>query len=191
MSGLDAMRPFLLLVFVGSLLALVFAAPAEARGKARKYYAPVTGTVVAVADGDTLTLVDKRARRLIIRLAEIDAPEKCQPYGGQARKLLTELALNRAVKVEVIDIDQYGRRVGKVSVDGAAETVNRILLRHGLAWVYTTYARDATLKVLEQQAAVARLGLWADKKPLPPWQWRRTHGVRTPCSELSYVNNGH
>jgi endonuclease YncB( thermonuclease family) len=175
------MRAFSLLVLVFSLLALAFAPPVEARSKARKHYAAVSGTVVAVADGDTLTVVNKRARRIIIRLAEIDAPEKCQPYGGQARKLLTELALHRAVKVEVIDIDQYGRRVGKVSVDGAAETVNRILLRRGLAWVYTAYAKDATLKPLERQAAAARLGLWADKHPQPPWQWRKIHGFRTPC----------
>ncbi|GHT82479.1 hypothetical protein AGMMS49960_09220 [Betaproteobacteria bacterium] len=176
------MRAFSLLVLVSALLALAFAPPAEARSKARKRHAAVSGTVAAVADGDTLTVVDKRARRIIIRLAEIDAPERCQPYGGQARKLLTELALHRAVKVEVIDIDQYGRRVGKVSVDGAAETVNRILLRRGLAWVYASYTQDATLKTLEREAAAARLGLWADKKPQPPWQWRKTHGVRMRCA---------
>jgi endonuclease YncB( thermonuclease family) len=184
----DDMHPFALLMLVLSLCGLLCATPAEARvthGKAKAVKSRViAGTVVAVADGDTLTLVDKRgkrARRVIVRLAEIDAPEKCQPYGGQARKSLAELTLNRAVTGEIIDIDRYGRHVGRIRVDGAAETVNRIQLRRGLAWVYTQYSKDASLKTLERGAAASRLGLWADKKPVPPWQWRRKHPSRTKC----------
>lgn len=41
----------------------------------------LTGRVVAIADGDTLTILDSSNRQHKIRLAEIDTPEKAQPYG--------------------------------------------------------------------------------------------------------------
>ncbi|MDR2688636.1 MAG: thermonuclease family protein [Azoarcus sp.] len=163
--------------FAGLLLFVISIGLALAAPTARKQ----VGTVVAVADGDTLTLRNKQGRRIVVRLAEIDAPEKCQRYGAQARRSLIELALNQRATVEVIDIDQYGRSVGRVRIDGSAETVNRIQLRRGFAWYYARYAKDTSLKALERQAAAARRGLWADKKPQAPWTWRRQHPGRSGC----------
>ncbi|NMG56610.1 thermonuclease family protein [Aromatoleum aromaticum] len=134
----------------------------------------LSGKVISVTDGDTLTLQDTEGSYLI-RLAEIDAPEKCQAYGPEARSGLVYLALNRTVSVEVFDVDHYGRIVGKVLVSGQLETVNKSLLRHGLAWVYDEYAENSSLDRLEISARIARLGLWADQSPMPPWDWRRSN----------------
>ncbi len=60
----------------------------------------LVGEVVAVADGDTLTILDERQAQRIVRLAGIDAPEKGQPYGAAARRQLQQLALKRTARVE-------------------------------------------------------------------------------------------
>lgn len=41
-----------------------------------------SGKVVGVADGDTITVLVDGNREAKIRFAEIDAPEKGQPWGG-------------------------------------------------------------------------------------------------------------
>lgn len=50
-------------------------------------HAGMAGPVVAVLDGDTVdVLVDRKPVR--VRLAEIDAPEKGQPFGTRSRQAL-------------------------------------------------------------------------------------------------------
>lgn len=129
-----------------------------------------TGKVVRIADGDTLTLLVGR-NQVKIRLAEIDTPERAQPYGTKAKQALSELAYGKQARVVVVDVDRYGRTVGRVYV---GETdVNAELVRRGMSWVYRKSARDQSLYSLEEAARTARAGLWADSAPVPPWEWRR------------------
>jgi endonuclease YncB( thermonuclease family) len=131
----------------------------------------LTGRVVAIADGDTLTLLTPERRQVKIRLHGIDTPERRQPWGNRARQALSELAFQRSVRVEVQDTDRYGRKVGRVYA-GRVD-VNAELVRQGWAWVYARYNRDPALPVLEAEARTVRRGLWADSHPVPPWDWRR------------------
>jgi endonuclease YncB( thermonuclease family) len=131
----------------------------------------LTGRVVGIADGDTLTLLTPDRRQVKVRLHGIDTPESRQPWGTRARQALSELAFQKPVRVEVQDTDRYGRTVGRVYA-GAVD-VNAELVRRGMAWVYTRYNRDPALPVLEAEARAARRGLWADSRPVPPWDWRR------------------
>src|SRR5260221_8326308 len=55
-------------------------------GNSTTWAAQLTGRVVGVADGDTLTLLTPDHRQVRIRLAEIDAPESRQPWGARAKK---------------------------------------------------------------------------------------------------------
>ena len=132
----------------------------------------ITGHVVGVADGDTLTVLTAEKRQVRVRLAGIDAPERRQPYGTRARQALSALALGRAARVEVEDIDRYGRAVGRVRVGG--RDVNAEMVRRGAAWVYTRYNRDPSLVPLEAEARAVRRGLWAlpEAERVPPWEWR-------------------
>ncbi len=67
--------------------------------------------------------------------------------------------------------DRYGRTVGVVLLpDG--RSLNRELVRAGFAWMYRRYTNDQSLSDLEEEARVAKRGLWADANPIPPWQWR-------------------
>ncbi len=107
-----------------------------------------------------------------VRLAGIDAPEKKQAYGMAAKESTAGWVAGEIVTVRVKDIDRYGRTVGEVILlDG--RSLNRELINAGLAWWYRKYSEDETLGALEQVAREKRVGLWQDKLPVPPWDFRR------------------
>lgn len=142
--------------------------------------AEIVGRVVGVTDGDTLTLLSAGNVQTRIRLAEIDAPEKSQPYGDRAKQALSDLTFNKDVRVEVVDTDRYGRTVGKIFVGSVA--VNAELVRQGAVWVYRQYLHDQSLIGIEEEARTAHRGLWAlpEEQRIPPWEWR--HAGRANAS---------
>ncbi len=136
----------------------------------------LSGIVVGVADGDTLTvLVDRSPRK--VRLWGIDAPEKDQPFGTRSKQALALAVAGKAVVVQVRGSDRYGRTVGWVRVGDAAVNLDQV--RNGMAWWYEQYAPKATdLAQAQQQARAARKGLWVDPAPTPPWDFRRAKRQR-------------
>ena len=74
----------------------------------------LTGRVVAVADGDTITVLDSAQRQTKVRLSGIDAPEKKQPYGARAKQHLAGLVFGKVVDVDWKKHDRYGRILGTV-----------------------------------------------------------------------------
>lgn len=132
------------------------------------------GRVVAISDGDTLTVLDKNKKQIKIRLGEIDTPESGQPYGSKAKQELSDLAFGRVVKVTVQHTDRYGRTVGRVYVDRI--DINAELVRRGAAWVYRKYSRDLDLFDMERDARLNRRGLWnlPESEHIPPWEWRKS-----------------
>jgi endonuclease YncB( thermonuclease family) len=139
----------------------------------------INGLVIAVADGDTLTLQTADQPKLKIRLAEIDTPEMKQPYGLEARLLLNGLVFNQTVQVKTHGLDKYRRTLGRVYVNGL--DVNAELVKQGAAWVYVQYASDVRLFALEQQARAAQRGLWAlpEAQRIAPWEWRHNKNLRS------------
>jgi len=133
--------------------------------------ATFTGKVVRVLDGDTIeVLVDKKPVR--VRLAEIDCPEKNQPFGQAAKKYVVKIAAQKIVTVESKTKDRYGRTIGEVFMSNG-DSLNRLLIRDGYAWQYKKYSKDESLAELESQARKNKVGLWQDNNPIPPWGWRR------------------
>lgn len=134
------------------------------------------GVVIVVIDGDTVLFRPDHYRAasrafMKIRLADIDAPEKDQPYGDAATRALTALVLNRRVEVETVATDAYGRTIARIQA--GALPVNAELVRRGLAWPLTRYRSDAGLLEAQREARRAQRGLWQGAEPMPPWVWRR------------------
>jgi endonuclease YncB( thermonuclease family) len=83
--------------------------------------------------------------------------------------------------IEGNKFDKYERRVGKVLVNGI--DANLPMIQAGLAWHYKEYERDQSMtdrklySDAEIAARSARLGLWRDNAPTPPWEWR--HGNKS------------
>jgi endonuclease YncB( thermonuclease family) len=132
----------------------------------------ITGRVVGVSDGDTLTILDPSNTQFKIRLAAIDAPEKTQPFGQRGKQKLSDLCFGKSASIQIISTDRYGRSVG--DVDCAGVNANEVMVQSGLAWVYRKYDKGyGHLYGLEEDARNARRGLWADDNPTPPWEWRK------------------
>lgn len=131
------------------------------------------GRVVAIADGDTLTLLTADKHQVRIRLAEIDAPEKGQPYGTKAKEALSDLCFGKHVTAAYVDTDRYGRTVARVYAGGL--DINAEMIRQGAAWAFRKYLTDPALLPLEEEARRASRGLWSlpQEQQLPPWEWRR------------------
>ncbi len=148
--------------------------------------ATLRGRVVAVADGDTITVLDAARRRSRVRLAGIDAPESRQPFGAAAKRSLSALVFGADVEVEYRKRDRYGRIVGRVLRDGHDAGLAQI--EAGLAWHYRHYASEqspqdrAAYAQAEHDARAVRRGLWADRAPLAPWEWRAQHRRRAPLA---------
>lgn len=146
--------------------------------------ADVSGRVIAVADGDTLTVLDAGRVPRKLRLDAIDAPERRQPYGQRARESLADLAHGRTARAECPKVDRYGRAVCRVIVDGVDVGLQQI--RRGLAWHYTRYAHEqpAELRTAYNKAELAaraeRSGLWSGTEPTPPWDYRRAQRATSP-----------
>ena len=134
--------------------------------------AEIRGRVVAVSDGDTITVLDGAHRQAKVRLSGIDAPEKNQPFGTRSRQRLAELVAGREVLVEWDKKDRYGRILGRVLVDG--EDINLRMVREGMAWHYTAFSKSQDLHRAEAAAREGRLGLWSGPIPVAPWDFRRS-----------------
>ena len=132
---------------------------------------------VGVSDGDTLTVLDAANQQHKIRLAEIDAPERGQPWGDRSRQALAALVFGKMVSVQQTDTDRYGRVVARVFGDG--RDVNRAMVEDGHAWAYRQYLTDKTLLATEARARGERRGLWSmsDAQTVPPWDWRQGERV--------------
>lgn len=135
----------------------------------------ITGRVVAVADGDTVTVLDSTNKQTRVRLAQIDAPEKRQDFGAASKEALSGLVYNKTVTVEVETVDRYGRSVGKVLVGGVDANLEQV--KAGMAWVYRQYAKDADYFAAEDAAKAGKAGLWSKPGAVPPWEFR--HGGKS------------
>ncbi len=145
--------------------------------------------VIVVIDGDTV-LIRRSSGLVKIRLAEIDAPEKTQAFGGTSKNSLSDMVLGKQVKIVSQAIDQYGRMVAHLSVDGL--DVNAEQIRRGMAWEYSSYHSDKALIALQDEARRASRGLWAQSDPVPPWAWRLRHVTdKTTSHSTRRANNTH
>ena len=128
------------------------------------------GKVVKVIDGDTIDVMhDNKVER--VRLGQIDAPEKYQPFGKASKRYLLSVASNQVVKVQVDTVDRYGRTVGEVYLPGGI-SLNKQIVKNGYAWEYKRYSKGHVYSDLESMARSNKSGLWQDENPVPPWEWR-------------------
>ena len=139
--------------------------------------ADVTGRVVGVSDGDTITVLDSSRTQYKVRLAGIDAPEKKQPFGQKSKEALSDCVYDKTATIVGDKQDRYGRLIGKVMVNSIDCNLRQINL--GLAWHYKKYMKEqpegdrATYSRAEDEAQIKRVGLWIEPSPMPPWDFRK------------------
>lgn len=141
----------------------------------------LSGKVVKVSDGDTITVLQGTTQHKI-RLMGIDAPEKKQPYGNASRETLANAIAGKVVTIDYNKRDRYKRIIGKVIYQD--QDMNLRQIQNGMAWHYKQYEREqdvedrSTYAQAEYLAQRDRLGLWTERNPLAPWAWRKAQRNR-------------
>ena len=120
-------------------------------------------------------LQDKTSVR--IRLANIDAPEKRQPFGRWSTNQLKGLVAAQPVTVTYTQTDRYGRIIGRVFTENGTEA-SLFMVQTGAAWVYERFNTDYGLPDIQIQARKGRRGLWLDTNPVEPWIWRKNQKMK-------------
>jgi endonuclease YncB( thermonuclease family) len=136
------------------------------------YAGSITGKIVGVSDGDTVTLLTDENEQIKIRLAAIDCPEKKQDFGNKAKQFTSDFCFGKKVKVLTTGTDRNRRVIGFVYVKGRC--LNKELLKAGLAWHYKKYNNDDEYAYLENEARANKIGLWSMKNPVAPWLFRKS-----------------
>ena len=126
--------------------------------------------VEKVIDGDTVH-ASLEGKTYKLRLTEIDAPERDQPFGRQSKVFLRELLKDGEFDADISGKDQYGRYLARLYDNGV--DINRKMVNEGMAWVYDFYVTDKTFYKNQQSAQQEKKGIWSKRFPAPPWEWRR------------------
>ncbi len=137
----------------------------------------IHGNVVGITDGDTITVLDSAKVQHKIRLQGIDAPEKKQAFGTKSKEWMSEHVGGEDVVVLWKEKDRYGRILGDVMLDN--RHINLEMVQNGMAWHYTQYSKSKALADAEDKARKAKTGLWVDKEPIPPWEFRKNAKNKT------------
>ncbi len=162
------MRPILTLAL--NLLATLFIS-AESSAQSRPELLrllgqTLSGTIVSVADGDTVRArLESSGRTLRIRLEGIDTPERGEPFSTQARNATRVMIFNRKVQLRVTDVDPYDRLVARIVLDGKDSSLE--LVQAGLACHFTRFVTDPVLAQAQHEAQTAGRGFWAPGAPKP------------------------
>jgi endonuclease YncB( thermonuclease family) len=130
-----------------------------------------SGKIVKIKDGDTVVLLDEMNNQITLRLAEVDCPESGQPFGKQAKQFTANEVGMKSVTYQVLSKDRYGRKIAKIFYDG--KYLSQELIKNGLGWHYKQYSNSIELSKNEINAKKMVLGLWKQKNPTPPWEFRK------------------
>ncbi|MCB5185024.1 thermonuclease family protein [Methylobacillus gramineus] len=139
------------------------------------YADTLTGKVIGIADGDTLTILTSDKQSIKVRLNAIDAPEKAQDFGNASKKSLSSLCFGKPALIDLQGTDKYGRTIVALqcqTMDGSYHDANLHQVQNGMAWVYRQGSSDKQLIAAEESAKASSIGLWSQPNPMPPWEFR-------------------
>jgi len=132
-----------------------------------------TATVVGVKDGDTVVVLDSLNKQTTLRLAEVDCPEKNQPFGTKAKQYTSDQIYLKTIKYVVTDTDRYGRSIAMIYYDTDNKYLSAEIIKAGMGWHYKRYSTSKELATFEDNAKKDKIGLWVDSSPVAPWEFRK------------------
>lgn len=130
-----------------------------------------TVKVVGISDGDTFTAINEDNLQLKIRLYGIDAPEKKQAFGNKSKEFLSSLIFGKNITIDVQSQDSWGRYIAYAFTPEGRD-VSYLMIESGMAWHFVKYDNTAVYELAEIDAKKAQRGLWVDKNPIAPWDFR-------------------
>jgi micrococcal nuclease len=133
-----------------------------------------TAKVVGIKDGDSVVVLDSLNNQITLRLAEVDCPEKNQPFGTKAKQFTSDQIYLKTIKYVVTDIDRYGRSIAMIYYDDDNKYLSAEIIKAGMGWHYKKYSKSKELALLEDYAKKNKIGLWIDNNPIAPSEWRKS-----------------
>ncbi|WP_288981922.1 thermonuclease family protein [uncultured Flavobacterium sp.] len=133
----------------------------------------LTAKVVGIKDGDTVVVLDSLNNQTTLRLAEVDCPEKSQPFGTKSKQFTSDQIYLKTIKYVVTDIDRYGRSIAMIYYDTDNKYLSAEIIKAGMGWHYKRYSTSKELANFEINARKEKLGLWIDNNPIEPSEWRK------------------
>jgi endonuclease YncB( thermonuclease family) len=133
----------------------------------------LTAKVVGIKDGDTVVVLDSLNNQITLRLAEVDTPEKSQPFGTKAKQFISDQIYLKTIKYVVTDTDRYGRSIAMIYYDEDNKYLSAEIIKAGMGWHYKRYSTSKELALLEDNAKKNKIGLWIDNNPIEPSEWRK------------------
>ena len=131
-----------------------------------------SGKVIKIVDGDTYDILLANNTTKRIRMEGIDTPERGMAFYTVAKNYLGSLCFGKTVSVMQTDTDRYGRTIAKSYLINGTE-LGLLMVEAGYAWHFKKYSTDEELSTAELSAREKQLGLWVDKNPVAPWDWRK------------------
>ncbi|RRJ91470.1 thermonuclease family protein [Flavobacterium macacae] len=133
----------------------------------------LTAKVVGIKDGDTVVVLDSLNNQITLRLAEVDTPEKSQPFGTKAKQFTSDQIYLKTIKYVVTDTDRYGRSIAMVYYDEDSKYLSAEIIKAGMGWHYKRYSSSKELATFEDNARKNKIGLWVDNNPIEPHLFRK------------------
>ena len=133
----------------------------------------LTAKVVGIKDGDTVIVLDSLNNQTTLRLAEVDCPEKNQPFGTKAKQFTSDQIYLKTIKYVVTDTDRYGRSIAMIYYDTDNKYLSAEIIKAGMGWHYKRYSTSKELAIYEDSARKNKIGLWVDTNPINPSDWRK------------------
>jgi endonuclease YncB( thermonuclease family) len=133
----------------------------------------LTAKVVGIKDGDTVVVLDSLNNQTTLRLAEVDCPEKNQPFGTKAKQFTSDQIYLKTIKYVVTDTDRYGRSIAMIYYDTDNKYLSAEIIKAGMGWHYKRYSTSKELANFEIKARKEKIGLWVDNNPIEPSEWRK------------------
>jgi micrococcal nuclease len=133
----------------------------------------LTAKVVGIKDGDTVVVLDSLNNQTTLRLAEVDCPEKNQPFGTKSKQFTSDQIYLKTIKYIVTDTDRYGRSIAMIYYDTDNKYLSAEIIKAGMGWQYKRYSTSKELATFEDNAKTNKIGLWVDSNPVAPWEFRK------------------
>lgn len=133
----------------------------------------LTAKVIGIKDGDTVVVLDSLNNQITLRLAEVDCPEKNQPFGTKAKQFTSDQVYLKTIKYVITDTDRYGRSIAMIYYDSDNKYLSAEIIKAGMGWHYKRYSTSKELANLEISAKKNKKGLWIDNNPIEPSAWRK------------------
>ncbi len=134
----------------------------------------LTAKVIYLKDGDSFVVLEGK-EEVEVRMIDIDAPELYQAHGKKAKQFLSKMIKGKRVGLDYDRKDKFGRILATVYMDTI--DVNFAMVEAGYAWQYK-HSKDKELAEAEDMAHEQKRGLWKDKNPEAPWNWRKNNRRR-------------